>query len=91
MKQLLQMLLEIDPTADKDSFVSFGLEETPGVPAAVMEALGAEKVLNLAALKKHYDALGSYLHMPTIKQLKAGKGPDAAKLKKRCQVIITCC
>jgi hypothetical protein len=87
-KKLLQLLLEIDPLADKDSMLSFGVEEEYGVPTPVMQPLGSEKVLNLATLKRHYDALGNHLHMPTIKQIAAGKGPDAIKLRKRCEEIV---
>lgn len=86
-KKLLQILLEIDPTADKDSVLSFGVEEDHGIPAPVMQSLGSEKVLSLGVLKKHYDALGSYLHMPTIKQIAAGMGADATKFRNRCQEI----
>lgn len=86
-KKLMQALLEISPDADKDSALSYGVEQEYGVPAPIMQSLGSEKVLNLAMLKKHYDALGSHLHMPTIKQFQAGKGPDAAKLRKRCEEI----
>lgn len=86
-KKLLQLLLEIDPTADKDSVLSFGIEKDYGIPAPVMQSLGAEKVLNLGVLKRHYDALGSYLHMPTIKQIAAGKGADATKFRNRCHEI----
>ena len=87
-KKLLLQLLEIDPLADKDSTISYGMEQEYGVPPAVMNALGSEKVLNLATLKKHYDALGGHLHMPTIKQFNQGKGPDTAKLAKRCSEIV---
>jgi hypothetical protein len=87
-KKLLQLLLEINPLADKDSMLSFGVEEEYGVPTPVMQPLGSEKVLNLATLKRHYDALGNHLHMPTIKQIAAGKGPDAIKLRKRCEEIV---
>lgn len=86
-KRLLQQLLDIDPLTDQDSTISYGIEEKYGTLPVVMNALGSEKVLNLAVLKKHYDALGSHLHMPTIKQLSQGKGPDAAKLAKRCSEI----
>jgi hypothetical protein len=86
-KKLLQLLLEIAPTADKDSLLSFGVEEEYGIAAPVMQSLGSEKVLNLGVLKRHYDALGSYLHMPTIKQIAGGKGADATKFRNRCQEI----
>ena len=86
-KKLLQQLLDIDPFADEDRTISYGVEEEYGTPPAIMEALGSEKVLNLAMLKKHYDALSSHLHMPTIKQFSQGKGLNTAKLAKRCSEI----
>lgn len=57
--KVMSVLLEIDPTTDKNSSIAFGLEERPGVPASVMQSLGEEKVLNMATLKSHYSALGS--------------------------------
>lgn len=68
-KKLTAIILEIDPTADKDSTISFGIEETFGVPAPVMQVLGSEAVFNVGLLKKHCDALGNYLHVPTLKQM----------------------
>lgn len=87
-RKMLQLLLDIDPFVDKDSTLCVGVEGTLSVPPSTMNALGSEKVLNLATLKKHYDALGSYLHMPTVKQLSSGGELDAAKLAERCSDII---
>lgn len=75
-RKLLQVLLDIDPLADKDSTITFGIEPEYGVLPDKMQLLGSEKVLNAATLKKHYDALGNYLHMPTVRQLREGKGLD---------------
>lgn len=85
-RKVMELLLEIDPEADKDSSLAVGLEETPGVPASVMRPIGTEKVLNLGLLKKHYDALGNFLHVPTLKQAQAGP-IDYAKLRERCEDI----
>jgi len=82
----MELLLEIDPNADKDSSLALGIEETPGVPASVMHSIGSEKVLNLKQLKKHYDALGNFLHVPTLKQSTAGP-IDHAKRRERCEQI----
>jgi hypothetical protein len=87
-KKLMSLLLEIDPRADKSSSIAFGIEEALGKPAEVMTPLGAEKVLNLSTIKKHYDALGSYLHTPTIRQLETGSGIDLKKLRTRCEQIV---
>lgn len=86
-RRVMELLLEIDANADKDSSLAFGLEETYGVPAKEMRFLGTEKVLDMATIRKHYDALGSYLHMPTLKQMQEGKKFDVAKLLTRCMQV----
>ncbi len=86
-KKVMKLLIEIEPHADDSSTIRFGRQETQGQPAKEMRTLGSEKVFSLAALKKHYDALGSFLHMPTIKQLNAGDA-DLEKLKSRCEQIV---
>jgi hypothetical protein len=83
-RQVLRALLEIDPHADKGATIFIGLEETYGVPAKKMSLLGTEHVVDLQTIKKHYDALGSYLHLPTLKQLREGSAPDESKLRKHC-------
>jgi hypothetical protein len=86
-KKVMLVLLEIDPTADKNSSLAIGIEEEYGKPAPNMQALGSEKVLNMATLKEHYDALGSYLHMPTIKHICTGKSQNFDKVRARCEEI----
>lgn len=88
-KKVMAVLLEIEPMADKDGTIAFGLEEEYGVPAKQMTLLGTETVLNMAVLKKHYDALGSFLHILTIKSTNAGKTVNHDKLRKRCEEIKT--
>ena len=34
-----------------------------------MKVLGTDVVFTLADLKAHYDAIGSYLHMPSLAQI----------------------
>jgi len=83
--KLMKELLEIDPDADASATFSFGIEDVPGEHAKEMKALGAEKVFNLAAIKGSYDALGSYLHQPTLKHLnKGGHDLRKARLKFVC-------
>lgn len=86
-RKIMAVLLEIDPTADADRSLAIGAEVEYGVPAPVMQSLGTDEVLNMATLRKHYDALGSYLHLPSIKQMKAGGSVDASRLRKRCEEI----
>lgn len=87
-KKLMEMLINIHPHADKDSEVRFGRQDAPGLSPAKLRVLGREKVFDLQSLKKHYDALGSYLHMPTLKQFSHVGGIDLAKLRVRCDQIV---
>ncbi|QNM95543.1 hypothetical protein [Chitinimonas koreensis] len=86
-KRVMELLLEIDAGADKDSSLALGVEEVYGVLSKEMQFLGTEKVLNMVTIKKHYDAMGSYLHMPTPKQMQEGRKFDADKLRARCLQI----
>jgi hypothetical protein len=87
-KRVLQFLLQLDPYADRSSIVSIGIEDTPGVPAADLKPYGEETVLNLKNLKEHYDALGSFLHMPTLGKLEKGVYTNYQAVRGRCEEII---
>lgn len=86
--KVMSILVEIDPTADMASSLAVGREEVPGVPASEMTSMGSEKVLNMATLKKHYSALGSYLHVQSMKQALSGKPIDSGGMRSRCEEII---
>jgi DNA-directed RNA polymerase subunit RPC12/RpoP len=86
-KKVMQVLLEIDPNADKDSSIAFGIEPSPGQTPELMQSLGTEKVLNMKMLKKHYDALGSYLHVQSMKQRRTGVKIDFDAMRTRCEAI----
>lgn len=77
---LLQRILEIDPTADLS--VEFSLERTPGEKDWI--SLGRAQRIGLGELKKHYFALGSFLHAPALAMILKGKEADQAKLSKQC-------
>ncbi len=87
-KKILNMYMEIDPHANHNSELKFGIEEALGVPAKEMKSLGEETILSLKDLKKYYDKLGSYIHTPTLKQLRQGKVFDADKARLRCDEIV---
>ena len=87
-KQLMDRMLEVDPQADQSVTLSYGIEPSYGETPEKMTSLGTEHVLKLATLKKHYDALGSYLHMPTIAQLENNKPHNMQKLRARCGDIV---
>lgn len=87
-RKLMLVLLEIDPNADKDGTLAVGLEKEYGVPSKEMKLLGTETVISMKVIKKHYDALGSYLHVQTIKQRKTGKSVDYSRFRNRCEKIV---
>jgi DNA-directed RNA polymerase subunit RPC12/RpoP len=78
----------MDPYADQGAGLAIGTEEVYGQPARVMQAMGKEHVLSLATIKRHYDALGSYLHFPTMEQHEKGDNPSLAGLRDRCNALI---
>lgn len=84
-RQLMKLLLEIDPDVDRSYSLSVGEEPHPGAKPEKMHAMGTETVFGLADLKKSYDAIGSMLHMPTMQQVEQGEGPNIEKIRVRCQ------
>lgn len=87
-KVLLDLLLEIDPYADKSTSLAVGIEEEYGKPAKQMTLLGKDRVLGLGEIKKYYARLGSYLHALTIDQSSEGKGPTPDKIRTSCGEIV---
>ncbi len=86
-RQLLGLLIEIDPYADKTSSISFGVEEEYGKPARVMQSLGTDRILSLGEIKKYYNRLGSYLHTPTLNQVAEGKGASPERIRTICTEV----
>ena len=87
-RKLMAALLQIDPHADQSSALWYGIEPSPGEQPEKMTFLGTEQVIGQETIKKRYNALGSYLHVPTIKQLAEGKEHDLNKLRERCHSIL---
>ncbi len=87
-KELMLQLLEIDPMAGMTRRVSMGRQDVMGVPAQKMTLLGTESVFGLALIRKYYDALGSYLHSPTLKTIEKKGEHDLVRMKHKCSVIL---
>ncbi|WP_430429202.1 hypothetical protein [Parasphingorhabdus sp.] len=78
---LLKKIVEIDPTADLT--IEFSLEKTPGGKDWI--SLGIANRIGLKQLKKHYFALGSFLHTPSLSNvLKQTNSDKAEALSKLC-------
>lgn len=77
---LLQRIVEIDPTAD--STLEMSVEKTPGEKDWL--SLGRAQRIGLSELRKHYFALGSFLHAPALASVLKGKATDYQKLSEQC-------
>lgn len=86
--RLMKELLELDPLADASGTLSFGLEDERGVPAKEMKTLGTEKVFNMKDIQDSYNALGSFLHQPTMRQLNNGKDWKWQSMRERCDDLV---
>jgi len=87
-RHLMKELIKIDPQTDQNSALYIGEEEIYGQGSNDMSFIGEENVLGIDLLKKHYDALGSYVHHLSPKKLVAGEIFESNKLKKRCEFLI---
>lgn len=75
--RLIRELKEIDSGIEQDRSISVGVENVQGDTAKEMRSLGTDIRLTAPWINKHWNALGSYLHEPTIKQQKEGKSFNA--------------
>ena len=55
--------------------------------APEMGFLGSDRPLTMKALKEHYDALGSYLHVRTIAQRQRDEVAAPKRLRRRCELV----
>jgi len=78
---LLQRIVEIDPSADRT--FEFSMEKTPGEKDWL--SLGRVERIGLKELRKHYFALGSFLHAPSLASVVNGKALDSRKLADQCK------
>lgn len=85
--KVLRFLLEIDPRADQPRTVTVTRRGEPSEREVAATAF-FEKPIDQATLRANYDALGSYLHMPTLKQTKEKGGISFKKLRQRCELLV---
>ena len=85
--KVMRVLLEIEPTADSSYTLTMGEEPYQGGTPQEMHSMGTDTVFSLADLQKHYHAVGSVLHMPTMQQIEKAKLLDVIKLRARLEAI----
>lgn len=82
-KQVMQEMLAVDPQADQSAMIAIGIEETYGVPAENMSFIGEDRRFSLKWANSNHNALGNFLHAPTLYQLSSGNTPTKEKLRKK--------
>lgn len=87
-RKVIDELLYIDPHADQTAHLAFGIEEEYGKPSKDMQPLGTDHRFTVKWANKAHNALGSYLHEPTISQHKAGKATQDEKMKARIEEVL---
>jgi predicted RNA-binding Zn-ribbon protein involved in translation (DUF1610 family) len=65
--QALRALLEYEPYADQNFTLRIATEVAPGVPSDNWITLGTHKAFKVTWLRKTYNKLGSFLHIPSVK------------------------
>jgi transcription elongation factor Elf1 len=63
--QLLKILLQIEPRADRDYSMRICREDGSGNPSGEWHHLGTHNALKFPWLQKTYNKLGNYLHVPS--------------------------
>lgn len=85
-KKVMEELLAADPNADKSATVFLGVQKTQGVPSDDMQFLGEDRRFTQKWGNKAHNALGSFLHEPTIRQNDTGKATEADARSKAADI-----
>ncbi len=80
--KLIQMMLEINPYADQGATLRIEKKNKDGTSEWIK--LGTEVTFSLKEIKENYNALGSFLHMPTLKQISEDKKLPLERIRERC-------
>jgi hypothetical protein len=87
-KKVIEELLENDPHADTTAQIAVGIEKEYGVPSDDMHVLGTDHRLRLKWANSNWNALGNFLHAPSLDQLTSGAVPSLPVMKARAGDII---
>lgn len=87
-RELLKALAEISPRTLQDVTLSVGKEEEFGVIPDVFHSMGTDIAVTQNDIRKNYEALGSFLHQPTIQNIEDNKGFDITSTRNRCDTCV---
>jgi len=87
-KRVLEELLVVNPTADQSITVTIGRQDENGVLAQEVLSLGEDRRFSIKWANRAHNALGSFLHEPTISQVERGIGDIEASARKKAIEIL---
>ena len=87
-KQIISEMLEVDPQADQSATIAIGLEEIPGTPAKNMKIVGEDRRFTMKWANSSHNALGNFLHAPTLDQIDSGQQPTPSTIAKKAKEIV---
>lgn len=92
-KQVISGMLEVDPRADQTKGIAVGQEHTPGVapPPSEMQFLGNDRRFSIKWANKNHNALGNFLHAPTIYQIESGETPTLLAMTEKATEVANEC
>jgi DNA-directed RNA polymerase subunit RPC12/RpoP len=83
----MKELLRIDPQADKSSHIRYRRQGRDGEPDGPVKNVGEDRRLSAERVRKAYQQLGSFLHVPTIKQSREDEPLDVNVARDRAETI----
>lgn len=85
--KVMKELLRADPNADQTSRIRMRREGADGAPDGDWMDLGEDRRLKTRWATKAYHQLGSFLHVPTIKQSRSDEPLDMEAIRRRVELI----
>ncbi len=85
--KVMKELLRTDPSADQTSRIRMCKERPDGAPDGDWADIGEDRRLKAQWVAKAYHQLGSFLHIPTIKQSREGVSNEAEVIRQRVEPI----
>lgn len=86
--QAVKALLEFEPDADQSFELRISPESSLGVPTGEWVSLGSNKSLKLGWLRKHYNKLGSLLHVIAPGAKPSALQSDSRELRKYLEAVV---
>jgi hypothetical protein len=88
-REVIAQMLEVDPKADRSSTIAIGREEERGQRSKNMKVLGEDRRFTLKWANRSHNALGNFLHVPTLHQRETGKVPDHDTMRTKAEEVAT--